>query len=1405
MKIVKFLILLVGFSVSAQQSPKDNLPTIIPNSPEATEFMKYGNTSVSMYTGTSQIQIPVYTISGREYSLPISLNYDAGGIRVEQIATQVGLAWSLQAGGFISRVTNGKPDHVFSASDYYGSYYSHYDKLKAFYATSIIENQTYQQVDPNYFPTLAGYFTFEKEDILKGEIDTQPDYFSFNVGNISGEIYIDPVTGKAYSSNGENYKITYTGSISNFDIGGGITGWQITDDDGNQYFFDKYDTTKTLIDAFGEQSNRNYISSWQLTKIISTNSKDIILFNYSYSNFWVNEKFIPTSLSHVSSLISQSPGSSSCSGLTGISTSNAPSYGIAQNYLSSISLNGTTVITFQYEQEGRKDLSSRYALDKINISNGIVWDLRQSYFKSSPSIDLNNVNEDDVRLKLDSIDIKTVVPGEGDKKYAFAYFNPEEVPNRQSFSQDYWGFFNGKTNNSAYGLIPKESLLINGTVQNFTGADREPVLSNSKNGTLLSITYPTGGHTEFEYELHKITKPDESTIVNNSVGIGSLIGGNDPQDPYNYYDDEYFFDDPKGAEFVVPVYEAGVKNFKIKYNSPSLPYGPGDNDDGILFVALIKCSGDAPVKPECNANPPLILPGCPLNLDWEDIIYYPSNERILIRSYKGGPDSEALPNGYSETISLDLEAGYYKLYILNGVTNSGLAVNLDYPSISTQAVTKNVGGLRVLRTKDYTNKQEDPVLVKKYEYTQTVYNSCGIASLASSGKLHYDPKFSYYSYYIKGLDENQCIFLERFAQALNPQQSPHIAYSVVTEKLLNTTGESNGYKEYHFYNTIEEGLSAMHSPPLLKANFKNGKITQVLTFDQSGSIKQKIENIYSQTGVNSQIQGFKSSLGQNKEDAMLIVYNGSPQHFEILRYPYILPPSTTSFGVPFINRANHIYTISSFYAHLDETVTTDYVENEPVITKTSFYYDGLTQFPKTHRNVSRSTITSSKGETLETKTYYPDDVTSVSSLGSDLLTSVEYSALDGKKKTKDNGLTGKHQTTTPIQVEEKIISPSGSIVSASTQRTNFKTWGNEIFPENIQSVKGEITTTNKLNDRISFKEYKDGNLLEVSKKDGPGIVYLWGYNKQYPIAKIENIFYSQISHTYINNAVAASNVDTDNCILTTCKEQILRNQLNAIRDLPALSNALVTTYTYDPLVGVTSMTDPSGYTSYYVYDDFNRLEYIKNKNGEVLEDYKYNYRYEEIVAATNSSASSVSSGQSVSFTTTASGGSGSFTYNWTVSNANLNQVYTNTTGILSVSTTSSHTPNFTVICQVMDNVTNESVSTTSQVNVTTSYPSLSASSISVSPSGTTNKSVGQNVGYSLTASGGSGSYRYNWSKTNSSKTLLIRDFDNSVNNVVTLEDCSGFTIKCLITDLNTSATITKTVFIDDISGCPIQP
>jgi uncharacterized protein (UPF0248 family) len=43
---------------------------------------------------------------------------------------------------------------------------------------------------------------------------------------------------------------------------------------------------------------------------------------------------------------------------------------------------------------------------------------------------------------------------------------------------------------------------------------------------------------------------------------------------------------------------------------------------------------------------------------------------------------------------------------------------------------------------------------------------------------------------------------------------------------------------------------------------------------------------------------------------------------------------------------------------------------------------------------------------------------------------------------------------------------------------------------------------------------------------------------------------------------------------------------------------------------MTSMTDPSGYITYYEYDDFNRLKYVENKDYEVLKSFEYHYKTE---------------------------------------------------------------------------------------------------------------------------------------------------------------------------------------------------
>ena len=91
----------------------------IPNTPEAQAFEKYGNTSVSLYTGTPNISIPIYTIPGRELSLPISLTYDASGVKVSQMASQAGLSWNLNVGGRISRTVNGLIDDYISSTPGY--------------------------------------------------------------------------------------------------------------------------------------------------------------------------------------------------------------------------------------------------------------------------------------------------------------------------------------------------------------------------------------------------------------------------------------------------------------------------------------------------------------------------------------------------------------------------------------------------------------------------------------------------------------------------------------------------------------------------------------------------------------------------------------------------------------------------------------------------------------------------------------------------------------------------------------------------------------------------------------------------------------------------------------------------------------------------------------------------------------------------------------------------------------------------------------------------------------------------------------------------------------------------------------------------------------------------------------
>jgi hypothetical protein len=82
----------------------------VPPSPNAAALGKYGEVPVNKVSGIPDISLPILGLSEGGINVPVSLSYHAGGIRVADEPTWVGLGWALNAGGVITRAMRGLPD-----------------------------------------------------------------------------------------------------------------------------------------------------------------------------------------------------------------------------------------------------------------------------------------------------------------------------------------------------------------------------------------------------------------------------------------------------------------------------------------------------------------------------------------------------------------------------------------------------------------------------------------------------------------------------------------------------------------------------------------------------------------------------------------------------------------------------------------------------------------------------------------------------------------------------------------------------------------------------------------------------------------------------------------------------------------------------------------------------------------------------------------------------------------------------------------------------------------------------------------------------------------------------------------------------------------------------------------------
>lgn len=176
----------------------------------------------------------------------------------------------------------------------------------------------------------------------------------------------------------------------------------------------------------------------------------------------------------------------------------------------------------------------------------------------------------------------------------------------------------------------------------------------------------------------------------------------------------------------------------------------------------------------------------------------------------------------------------------------------------------------------------------------------------------------------------------------------------------------------------------------------------------------------------------------------------------------------------------------------------------------------------------------------------------------------------------------------------------------SKTKTEYKINANNNFllPSSISQIKiDKINIDDEISTKLTYDLYDEKeNLLQYTNEKGIPISIVFAYNNSLPIAKIEGATYTQVKQ-YIAEIINKSNSDIDQA-----SEDLLIKALDTFRNNTNLKKFQITTYTYDPLIGVTSITPPSGVREIYKYDTANRLEKVVDINGNILKEYKYHFK-----------------------------------------------------------------------------------------------------------------------------------------------------------------------------------------------------
>lgn len=508
--------------------------------------------------------------------------------------------------------------------------------------------------------------------------------------------------------------------------------------------------------------------------------------------------------------------------------------------------------------------------------------------------------------------------------------------------------------------------------------------------------------------------------------------------------------------------------------------------------------------------------------------------------------------GYTE---YKYEGHTYSKYV--GFDNEGK------PTLIDNGVIYEAGGLRVVEIKDYA--PGSAALTKTYKYEDNG---------SSNGILLYYPRY-FLSYSLKIREDPQKITYKNYGKLSSTDiyatniEKYHIGYSKVVESLAD-----GSFTEYYFNDYVD-------FPDTVDSILYNVPYMDVL------SISPEFINTYLQQPISLQSRrGKLKGMEMYSNDSVPVrKVNYKYLDTEINKYAEGLDVLCTKYYV--VKRR-----VGNF--PLIQETQINYYDHDSIVVNTSYEYNKLGQQTKCEVSLHNQWSNISKGE----RTFYPSDFILANS------ETTNDSALDE--------MISRNIVNVPI-VEISTMNKFGDNYVVDIYRRNYiyNQNGNVNYPILSSVLTWNPSNTERFDDNKNYyndgnydNSYKKlitcdvydkyGNIIQTTSQDNIKTVYIWGYNGLYPIAVIEN---SNLDA--IRSISGFADIETTPLAAGLNEEQETR-----LRQIP---NALITTYSYKPLVGITSITDSSGRRRIYDYDSSGRLISIKDENGNILENYDYSY------------------------------------------------------------------------------------------------------------------------------------------------------------------------------------------------------